>query len=53
MARMGKKAAKKGGKGRSQVIIASKPGAKGQTGSEDKMIGKMGGGRLMDRGIKR
>ncbi len=39
--------------GRSQVVIASKPGARGQTGSEDKMIGKLGGGRLMDRGIKR
>ena len=48
----GKKPAK-GGKGRSQVIIASKPGAKGQTGSEDRMIGKLGGGKLMNRGIKR
>lgn len=53
MAKKPRKAARKMAKGRSQVILASKPGARGQTGSEDNQINKMGGGRLTDRGIKR
>lgn len=41
-------------KGKGKMMMGKKaPGARAPSGSDDKMINRMGGGKVMDRGIKK